>query len=507
MMIASSNLFPQAASTKIMTIDDNDDTSTVKVSRRKLSMELATLERKLVGRTLAVVSEVYQFCSQKMATGFKDFHVVLPDLGEYNTVLAKHSEGYQRDQVVYAELRENNVVRVRLLSIVTPFCPAKQEERKPGTAEEEPLGGVAVDLFDAKDLNVNTLTVSSDGFVYYTRRDYRGGLFRYDLETGRTSWCKVTTTVAAKPSEYEINWDRVTLVQAAESGRIYVADDRTVFLLRDRSGDQQARYTYVPRTVLTCHPVYSVSNGREEPVIGVYRIMGNSGYTLMRYCFGGKVYVGDKLVARLDGSSRLCWLGGCHEILLQFSCASGSVSGFRLVDNCTRLSEQFSSVLPRRWCRSAEGIACVTPGGKVCILGVGPDWSSLVFEMSLEYKGGVGPECPVDTSGHLETVARRLRRHRFASTASTEDSGSPRSLWMTAETSSGMYTTGIPAELQRRRLAPFDWTLPPAGPIGSHLFVGKALVSSAGLYGMSLAIILANFAARWKHSSCLSCFL
>ncbi|KAF4757403.1 hypothetical protein FOZ63_029618 [Perkinsus olseni] len=414
--------------------DDEATTMMMRVSRRKLSLELATLERKLVGRSLSVVSDVYEFCSQKRALGFTDFHVVMPDLGDYNTVLAKHSDDYQRDQVVYAELRESNVTRVRLLSMVTPFCPAQHEERKSGAAEE-PLGGVAIDLFDVKDLIVNTLTVSADGFIYYSRREYRGGLFRYDLETGRTSWCKVLPTVAAQPSDYHVNWDRVTLAQAGESGRLYLADDRMIFLLRQRpSGDEEgSRHSPALRTAFTCHPMFPVVNGRAEPVIGVHRIKTNSGHSVMRHCFGGKVYVGDTLVAQLDGSSRLCWLGGCHELLLQFSCASGQVTAYRVVDNCTRLTEQFTSHLPGRWCRSAEGIACVTPGGKVCILGVGPGWNSLVFEMTLEYRGGDRPECPVDSSGQVETLARRLRRHRFASSASTDDtigSSSPRSEWL-----------------------------------------------------------------------------
>lgn len=420
---------PERASnfSNVITLAPHDKEETVlpvkptTACRRKLSMELAALDKKLVGRSHSVVSDVYKFCSLKRALGFTDLHVVMSDMGEYNIVLAKHSDDYQCDQVVYAELREGNVTRVRLLSMITPFCPAQHEERKfvGMNGPVEPLGGVAMDLFDVKDLIVNTLTMSADGFIYYVRREYRGGVFRYELESGAVTWCKVLPTVAAQPWEYKINWDRVTTLQAGEAGRLYLADDRMVFLLRHQPVEEE--YILPLRTTFNCYPMLPVVNGQAEPVVGLHRIKTNSGHSIMRHCFGGKVYVGHTLVAQLDGSSRLCWLGGCHEILLQFSCANGEVTGYRLVDNCTRLSEQFTSVMPSRWCRSAEGIACVTPGGKVCILGVSPEWNSLLFEMTLEYRGGDKPECPVDSSAQVETLARRLRRYRLASSSSSTE--------------------------------------------------------------------------------------
>ncbi|KAF4659956.1 hypothetical protein FOZ61_004345 [Perkinsus olseni] len=78
-------------------------------------------------------------------------------------------------------------------------------------------------------------------------------------------------------------------------------------------------------------------------------------------------------------------------------------------------------------------------------------------------------------SQHLATA---VDKSMLAATAANQEVNHSEGTPAAAQFPSNWYATGLPAELQRRHLAPFDWSLPPPGPVGSHLFVNNALMSS-----------------------------
>ncbi|KAF4757404.1 hypothetical protein FOZ63_029619 [Perkinsus olseni] len=109
-------------------------------------------------------------------------------------------------------------------------------------------------------------------------------------------------------------------------------------------------------------------------------------------------------------------------------------------------------------------------------------------------------------SQHLATA---VDKSMLAATAANQEVNHSEGTPAAAQFPSNWYTTGIPAELQRRHLAPFDWSLPPPGPVGSHLFVNNALMSSGDALGIAMTYTLHNFVARGKRDgSCMAfCFL